>query len=371
MIYLDSAATSFYKPPCVAQAVTEAMQTMSSPGRGGYGASMRAADMVLDCRMELAELFHVPQPEQVVFCSSATHALNIAVHSLVSTGNRVVVSGYEHNAVTRPLHAAGAVIDAVEAPLFDPDAMLNGFEQKLPNASAAFCTHISNVFGYILPIERIAQLCRQRGVPLVIDASQSAGVLPLDFASLGAAFCAMPGHKGLLGPQGTGVLLTRGDAEPLLYGGTGSNSAYADMPDFLPDRLEAGTHNVPGIAGLLAGCRWIREQGTDAILAHEQMLMHRMTQNIAANRRIELFLSPQPQLQSAVLSVRIAGMDVETAAQALAEKGIAVRAGLHCAPYAHKTAGTLESGTLRLSFSPFNTAHQVSAAAGHLLELAG
>lgn len=371
MIYLDSAATSFYKPPCVVQAVTEAMQTMSSPGRGGYGSAMCAADVLLDCRQELAEMFHVPQPEQVVFCSSATHALNIAVRSLVSAGERVVVSGYEHNAVTRPLHAAGAVIDAVEAPLFDADAMLSGFEQKLPHASAAFCTHISNVFGYILPIERIAQLCRQYGVPLVVDASQSAGVLPLDFASLGATFCAMPGHKGLLGPQGTGVLLVHGDAEPILYGGTGSNSAYADMPDFLPDRLEAGTHNVPGVAGLLAGCRWVRKQGIDAIFAHEQMLMHRMAQNIAANGRIELFHSPHGKLQSGVLSVRIEGMDVEAAAQALAEKGVAVRAGLHCAPYAHKTAGTLESGTLRLSFSPFNTAQQISTAAGYLSELAG
>lgn len=371
MIYLDSAATSFYKPPCVAQAVMQALETASSPGRGGYPSAMHAADILLDCRMELQELFHVPQPEQVVFCSNATHALNIAVRSLVSSGDRVVVSGYEHNAVTRPLYAAEAELDVVRTPLFDSEAMVEQFRQKLPGAAAVFCTHVSNVFGYILPVGRIAALCREYGVPFVLDASQSAGVLPIDFAALGAAFCAMPGHKGLLGPQGTGVLLVGYGATPLLYGGTGSNSAYAEMPDFLPDRLEAGTHNVPGIAGLLAGCRWIRERGTDAILAYEQMLMRRMTRNIAANDRLEIFVSDSAALQSGVLSLRFRAMDVETAAQALAARGVAVRAGLHCAPQAHKTAGTLESGTLRISVSPFNTPHQISAAAGYLSELSG
>lgn len=371
MIYLDSAATSFYKPPCVARAVAEAMDTMSSPGRGGYPSAMRAADVLLDCRMELQDMFHVPQPEQVVFCLNATHALNIAVHSLVSAGDRVVVSGFEHNAVTRPLHAAGAVVDVVRTPLFDPEAAVAAFRERIAGAAAVFCTHVSNVFGYILPVERIAALCREQHVPFVLDASQSAGVLPIDFAALGAAFCAMPGHKGLLGPQGTGVLLVGTDAKPLLYGGTGSNSAYAEMPDFLPDRLEAGTHNVPGIAGLLAGCRWVRERGTEAILAYEQMLMRRMEQNIAANGNLELFVSDRAAVQSGVLSVHLRGVDVETAAQALAAKGVAVRAGLHCAPEAHKTAGTLNTGTLRISFSAFNMPNQVSAAAGFLSEIAG
>lgn len=371
MIYLDSAATSFYKPPCVVRAVAEAMDTMSSPGRGGYPSAMRAADVVFDCRVELAELFHVPQPENVVFCSNATHALNIAVRSLVHAGDRVVVSGFEHNAVTRPLFAAGAVIDAVRTPLFDTEAAVAAFREKIPGAAAVFCTHISNVFGFILPVERIAALCREQRVPFVLDASQSAGVLPIDHQALGAAFCAMPGHKGLLGPQGTGVLLVGSDATPLLYGGTGSNSAHAEMPDFLPDRLEAGTHNVPGIAGLLAGCRWVRERGTEAILAHEQMLMRRMRRNIADCRSIEIFSGEAADCQGGVLSVRVAGRDVEALAQELAGRGVAVRAGLHCAPLAHETAGTLETGTLRISFSPFNTPHQVSAAAGYLSSLAG
>ncbi len=371
MIYLDSAATSFYKPRSVAQAVTEAMRGMSSPGRGAYPSAMRAADTLLDCRMELAEMFHVPQPEQVVFCSNATHGLNIAAASLVSPGDRVVVSGYEHNAVTRPLYAAGAVIDPARAPLFDDEATVAAFRERIPGAAAVFCTHVSNVFGYILPVGRIAALCREYGVPFVLDASQSAGVLPVDFTALGAAFCAMPGHKGLLGPQGTGVLLVDSASKPLLCGGTGSNSAYANMPDFLPDRLEAGTHNVPGIAGLLAGCRWLRSRPAGAVLAHEQMLMRRMEQYIVANRNIELFASPQPEKQAGVLSVRFSRLDVESAAQALSARGVAVRAGLHCAPYAHRTAGTLESGTLRVSFSPFNTPAQVRAAAGYLMEIAG
>ncbi len=371
MIYLDSAATSFYKPRSVAQAVTGAMRSQSSPGRGAYPSAMRAADTLLDCRMELAEMFHVPQPEQVVFCSNATHGLNIAAASLIGRGDRVVVSGFEHNAVTRPLYAAGAVIDPARAPLFDDEAVVSAFRERIDGAAAVFCTHVSNVFGYILPVGRIAALCREYGVPFVLDASQSAGVLPVDFAALGAAFCAMPGHKGLLGPQGTGVLLVGGASKPLLCGGTGSNSAYAAMPDFLPDRLEAGTHNVPGIAGLLAGCRWLRSRPQDSVLAHEQMLMRQLVGHIVESRRIELFLAPQPEKQAGVLSMRFDGLDVESAAQALAARGVAVRAGLHCAPYAHETAGTLESGTLRVSFSPFNTLAQIRTAAGYLMELAG
>ena len=359
MIYLDSAATSFYKPRSVAQAVTEAMRGMSSPGRGAYPSAMRAADTLLDCRMELAEMFHVPQPEQVVFCSNATHGLNIAAASLVSPGDRVVVSGYEHNAVTRPLYAAGAVIDPARAPLFDDEATVAAFRERIPGAAAVFCTHVSNVFGYILPVGRIAALCREYGVPFVLDASQSAGVLPVDFTALGAAFCAMPGHKGLLGPQGTGVLLVDSASKPLLCGGTGSNSAYANMPDFLPDRLEAGTHNVPGICGLAAGLEFVRKRGVDAIFRHECALRKALCRALA-DSDVECFTGAA---QSGVLSVRKRGEDSEQTAQRLAGAGICVRAGLHCAPLAHESAGTLETGTVRLSISAFNTAREILQAA--------
>ena len=266
MIYLDSAATTFRKPPAVAAAVRRAMETVSSPGRGGYPAAMRAAETVFDCRMEVAELFRVSNPEQVVFTMNATHALNIAIKSLVKNGDRVVISGYEHNAVTRPLVAVGADIAVAGAPLFQPEAVLERFYHLItPETRAVVCNHVSNVFGFIQPIEEIGKICRRRGVPLIVDASQSAGVLPMDWEKMGASFVAAPGHKGLYGPQGTGILICGEGAEvqPLMEGGTGSASLNQNMPEFLPDRLEAGTQNVPGIAGLLEGVRYVRRRGVD------------------------------------------------------------------------------------------------------------
>ena len=256
MIYLDNGATSFPKPPQVIRAAAKAMACAANPGRGGYEAAMEAARTVFDCREQAAGLFSC-SPEQVVLTANCTHGLNIAIKTLLKPGSRVVISGYEHNAVTRPLHGIPDVeLTVVDTPLFRPEAMLAEFEQALDaGADAVICTHVSNVFGCIQPIEAVAELCRDRGVPLIVDASQSAGILPLDMERLGAAFIAMPGHKGLYGPQGTGILLCGGDGLPaaLLEGGTGSISLSQEMPDFLPDRLEAGTHNMPGIAGLLAG----------------------------------------------------------------------------------------------------------------------
>ena len=358
MIYLDSAATTFQKPPTVARAMAEALSTMSSPGRGGHPLAMRAADTAFRCRSELAALFNMKAPERVVFTTNATHGLNIAIKSLVPRGGRVVVSGYEHNAVTRPLAALGADISAAEAPPFDREAAVAAFERLIvPGIDAVICNHVSNVFGCIQPIEAVAELCRDRGVPLIVDASQSAGMLPLDMERLGAAFIAMPGHKGLYGPQGTGVLLCGGDGLPaaLLEGGTGSISLSQEMPDFLPDRLEAGTHNMPGIAGLLAGVRFVRRRGTDRILRHEQMLTRRTAELLRTLPAVEVFAAPEGKQQAGVLSFRVKGRDPELIGEALAERGIAVRAGLHCAPLAHRSAGTLDTGTVRVSFSAFNT----------------
>ena len=372
MIYLDSAATSFQKPAAVRYAVTEALETMSSPGRGGYQSAMLAADAVLDCRIALADLFCVRDPERVVFTSSATHGLNIAIRSLVRPGGKVVISGYEHNAVWRPLHGIGANIAVAEAPLFEPEEMIRAFKKLLPGAEAAVCTQVSNVFGYILPVEDIAALCREQGVPLIVDASQGAGCVGLDFDGLGCDFAAMPGHKGLLGPQGTGALLCRKEnVEPLFYGGTGSQSQDAAMPSFLPDRLEPGTHNMPGIAGLLAGVRWLYRRTCPAVLAHERELLAVFAQHLARDGRARLFRSSDPALQAGVLSVQLEGMDCEEAAARLGKRGVAVRAGLHCAPLAHRTAGTLEEGTVRFSFSPFNTAREVITAAETVLDILG
>ena len=356
MIYLDNAATTFQKPAAVQRAVMQAMRTMSSPGRGSYESARLAEETLFRCRKSAAALFSVPSEEQIVFTMNATHALNIAIKSLVRPGGRVAVSGYEHNAVTRVLHALRAEVIVAAAPLFSPQETLEAFEGALKaGVDAAVCTHVSNVFGDILPIEGVAQLCRSSGVPLIIDASQSAGVLPIDCKTLGAAFIAMPGHKGLYGPQGTGLLLCGGEALPLLQGGTGSESLRQEMPDFLPDRLEAGTHNMPGIAGLLAGVRFVRRQGTQTILRHEHALTCRTAESLRRLPGVEAFAHPGCLAQAGVVSFRVPGRDVETVGEALARRGIAVRAGLHCAPLAHRTAGTLDTGTVRVSFSAFNT----------------
>ena len=341
MIYLDCAATSFQKPAAVGYAVSEAMRTLSSPGRGGYPSAMAAAELLLDCRLALADLFCVKDPERVVFTSSATHGLNIALRSLLRPGDPVVISGYEHNAVWRTLRGIGADVQVAASPLFEPEAVIEAFRVKLPGAKAAVCTQVSNVFGCILPIREIAALCREADVPLVVDASQGAGAVGLDFDGLGCAFAAMPGHKGLLGPQGTGVLLCRDEkVEPLFFGGTGSVSADPAMPDFLPDRLEPGTHNVPGIAGLLEGVKWLRRKTPAAVLAHERELLAAFADALEGEKRVKLFRSPDPALQAGVLSVQIKALDCEEAAARLAERGVAVRAGLHCAPLAHDTVGT-------------------------------
>lgn len=361
MIYLDSAATTFQKPPAVGRAMTEALASMSSPGRGGHPLAMRAADTAFRCRTELAELFGLDGPEGVAFTLNATHALNIAIKSLVPPGGRVVISGYEHNAVTRPLHAIpGLSVTVIDTPPFRPDLAAEEFRrairQKRPRA--VICTHVSNVFGAVLPVEDIARCCRETDTPLIVDASQSAGVLPVDLAGWGAAFVAMPGHKGLYGPQGTGLLLCGAEGKPLLYGGTGSMSRLQDMPPDLPDRLEPGTHNMPGIAGLLEGIRFVRRQGVESIAARERQVALRAARGLESLPGVRVLRDGDFRNQTGVVSFVTEGRDCEAVGEALARRGIALRAGLHCAPLAHRTAGTLDTGTLRLSASFFNTPDQ-------------
>ena len=345
MIYLDNGATSFRKPECVRRAVQRAMLTCANPGRGGYSAAMEAARQVYACRERASRLFAC-QPEQVVFTSNCTHGLNIAIHSLVKPGSRVVISGFEHNAVTRPLHARGIRLQVAGRKLFDWEDTLSRFADALKQGvDAAVFTHVSNVFGYVLPVEEMAALCKQYSVPFVLDAAQSAGSIPIDFGKLGAAFVAMPGHKGLLGPQGTGLLLCGDGAQPLLLGGTGNLSVQQTMPEDLPERLEAGTVNVPGIAGLSAGLSWLDRIGVETIGKQEEKQMKTAARGLK-KLGYRVFHGPH---QSGTVSF-LPGEDCEEFAGKLGRAGIAVRAGLHCAPLAHESAGTLETGTVRVSF---------------------
>ena len=345
MIYLDNGATSFCKPSEVYRAVCTAMRTCANPGRGGYPAAMAAGKTVFQCREEAAKLFNCA-PEQVVFTSNCTHGLNIAIRTLVRPGARVLITGFEHNAVTRPLHLLRADIRIAGRKLFCWEDTLTDFERELRRGvDAAIFTHVSNVFGYILPVEQMAALCHRYGVPFIIDAAQSAGMLPISLEEMGADFIAMPGHKGLLGPQGTGLLLCKRVPQPLLAGGTGSESLQQEMPAFLPDRAEPGTLNVPGIAGLAAGIRYVRRQGADAILCREQCAV-RQCVHLLKKKGFHVF---DGEHQAGTVSF-VPDMDCEDMAEELARQGIAVRAGLHCAPLAHESAGTVETGTVRISF---------------------
>ena len=343
MTYLDHGATSFPKPPQVTEAVGEAMSSCANPGRGSHPAARAGAEVLYRCREAAGELFHI-QPENVVLTMNCTQGLNMAIRTLGRPGDPVVISGFEHNAVTRPLRGLGARVTVAGRRLFDWEDTLKEFIKALEKRpKCAVFTHVSNVFGYILPVEQMAQACRRRGIPFILDAAQSAGAVPIDFESLGADFVAMPGHKGLLGPMGTGLLLCGRLPRPLLMGGTGSESESQTMPDFLPDRAAAGAANVPGFAGLEAGIRLILEEGPEAIGRREAALAAYTARELG-KLGYEVFTGPH---QLGTVSFR-GKEDCQTLCDKLPD--IALRAGLHCAPLAHKSAGTLNTGTVRASF---------------------
>ncbi len=355
MIYLDNSATSLKKPEAVYRTADRALRCWGNPGRGGYEAAMGAARAVYRCRERAAAMFHC-QPEQVVCTHSCTHGLNIAIRSLVKPGSRVVISGFEHNAVTRPLHLLKAEVTVAGRRLFDWTDTLDCFCRALDaGAEAAVFTHVSNVFGYILPVEELAAMCRSRGIPFILDAAQSAGTLPVSLADLGADFIAMPGHKGLLGPQGTGLLLCGRVPEPLLAGGTGSESRVQSMPQSLPERAEPGTLNVPGIAGLSEGLAYVQRHGKDIARREHRAAMR--CGEMLTDLGMRVFSGPH---QAGTVSF-VPPQDPEELAHRLGSRGIALRAGLHCAPLAHESAGTLDSGTVRVSFGPDASGDQILA----------
>ena len=344
MIYLDNGATSFPKPQEVSQAVARALEQGANPGRGGYGAAMEAGNLVLNCREAAGRLFHC-KPEQVVLTANCTQGLNIAIGSLIKEGDRVLISGFEHNAVVRPLYARKADLRIAGKRLFQWEEILDSFRRELRRGvDAAVFTYVSNVFGYILPVEKLAALCREAGVPFILDAAQAAGSLKVSM-ELGADFIAMPGHKGLLGPQGTGLLLCGQPGKPLLYGGTGSQSRSHEMPQDLPERLEPGTLNVPGAAGLAAGISIVERKGTDAIFRREHTQAEKLSRDLR-NLGFRVFAGEH---QAGTVSFQ-GKRDCEEIAAYLGKRGIAVRAGLHCAPLAHESAGTIAQGTVRVSF---------------------
>lgn len=367
MIYFDNAATTFPKPEETIRAMNAAMRFYgANPGRSGHRLSLACAEKVYECRERAARLFGCPHPENTVFTANCTHAVNLVINGVLTPGSHVVISDIEHNAVLRPVHHLArigvceySVADTFET---DPDATVRSFSESLrPNTRLIALTHASNVTGAVNPVRRIAAMARERGVPVMVDAAQSAGVLPLDMSRDGIAFLCAPGHKGLYGPMGTGLLLSARPELPaaLLRGGTGSNSLDYSQPDFLPDRLESGTLNAPGIIALSAGMSFVERTGIRRIHEYESSLAEYTVRELARLPGVELYGADELQSRRLpVIAFNLPGLSGERTAELLNDRGFAVRGGYQCAPLAHKKLGTLGRGVCRASFGAFNNKNQ-------------
>ena len=366
-IYLDNAATSFPKPESVYQAVMHAMREVgASPGRGGHKRSLEAGRIMFQAREAVAALFCAPDSERVIFTHSATEALNMALRGTLVPGDHVITSSMEHNSLARPLHllqSQGVALTVVQAA---SDGRIDPADVKravTPQTRMIAIGHVSNVSGTIQPVAAIAAIAREVGALFLLDAAQSAGCVPIDVLACGIDLLAAPGHKGLYGPQGTGILYAAPHValKPLLAGGTGTNSTSEDQPETFPDGFEAGTHNLPGIAGLKAGIEFVMEQGVEAIGAHERTLVSIALDTLRHVPGITLYGPSDAALRGAVLSFTVAQKDSSVLAFELDQRfDIAVRAGLHCAPRAHRTLGSFPAGTVRMSPGWFTTREEIA-----------
>jgi cysteine desulfurase family protein len=378
VIYLDHAATSYPKAPGVAEAMVSALTVAGgNPGRSGHALAVAAQGVVNDTRRRLAALLGAPEPSRLVFTANATEALNLALFGLLQPGERVVTTSLEHNALVRPLAALarrGVFVDRVDgAPdgTLDLDALARALASG-PTRLVAM-VHASNVSGTILPARQAARLAHRHGALFLLDAAQTAGAVPIDLADLGADLLAVPGHKGLLGPTGTGALYVALGVKlaPLRHGGTGIRSEEEQMPEELPEGLEAGTLNTAGLAGLGAALRFLAERGVAAVRAHEVALTGRLLDGLRQVRGLRIHGVADPDRQVATVSISLPGWEpVDLAAALDGSFGIAVRAGLHCAPAAHRTLGTFPRGTVRLSAGCFTTTDDVDQAVAALGQLA-
>ena len=375
MIYLDSAATALWRPPQVVQAAAEAMCALGSASRGVHGGSLAANRTVYAAREKLAAFFGCPRPDHVIFTCNVTEALNIAISGLFRPGDHVISTDLEHNSVLRPLYRlereGGVPVDFVPA---DRLGRLDygAFARLLrPETRAIVCTHASNLTGELADIPRIGRFARDHGLLLVVDAAQTAGVFPLHMEKMGIDVLCFTGHKGLMGPQGTGGLCVRPGVEirPWKVGGTGIQTYSPTQPEAYPTRLEAGTLNGHGIAGLSAALDFLAEKGLDSIRARERALMERFYRGVRDLPEVEIY-GDFSRERAAIVSLNLGEEDAGAVADALYQDyGIAVRAGGHCAPRMHRALGTGERGAVRFSFSWVNTPEEVDAAVRALEEL--
>ncbi|SHI43089.1 cysteine desulfurase family protein [Malonomonas rubra DSM 5091] len=363
LIYLDNAATSHPKPEAVYLAVERALRQGASPGRGSYQQALSAERLVFDTRESIAELFNAPDSERIIFTANATNAINQALFGLLQPGDRVVTTSIEHNAVTRPLRALqdnGVDVVKVAADsrsgLVEENALKDACLEK--TTKLLLVNHCSNVFGGMQPVEGLGDWCRERGIYFMIDGSQSAGSLPIDFQQLQVDLFAAPGHKSLLGPQGTGFLYVDKEIalRPLVYGGTGANSHSDLPPEDLPERLECGTLNLPGLAGLQAAVQFLLQTGTVNIREHELQTLSYLLDGLRSIDGVVLYGPEDIEKRGAAVSFNITGRDpAEVGFYLDHEAQIAVRVGLQCAPDAHRTINTYPHGTVRVSPGFFTT----------------
>lgn len=364
-VYFDNAATSYPKPPSVYAAMQRAMQFAGgNPGRGGHTLSERAGETVFAAR-ETAASFFCASPENIVFTQNCTHALNLAIQGAVRQGDHIIISSMEHNSVARPVAALaekGICTYSVAAVAADDDETIANFRRCItPRTRMVVCTLVSNVTGQILPYRAIAAFCRAYGLIFIADGAQACGILPVTLAD-GMQFLCTAGHKGLYGAMGTGLLISDGTVQlqPLLQGGTGSLSGSFAQPDFLPDALEAGTVNVPGIASLGAGIRWVTMRGTTRLHMQEKRLCSRFVSGLRRMPDAVIYRDDSANYAPVVSFALMKQSTTDTAAL-LHRQGFCLRAGLHCAPLAHDTLGTRAQGTIRFAPSVFNTPMQVDA----------
>lgn len=377
MIYLDNAATTWPKPETVYQAMLEAVRDKgANPGRGSHNLAREAGRIIYETRELLAQLFNVADPARIIFTCNATDSLNLALKGFLQAGDHVITSSMEHNAMARPLKILEekgvevTYLACTEEGILSPCQVAEAIKE---NTKLVALNHASNVVGTIQPIEEIGQITRTKGIKFLLDAAQTAGVLLLDVEKIGIDLLAFPGHKSLLGPQGTGGLYIREgiDLVPAREGGTGGNSESFYLPEILPDRYESGTPNTPGIAGLGAGVKFILEKGIAKIREHEEELTKQFLRGLKTIEKIKVYGVQDSTRQAPVVALNI-GEEGSSEIAFILDKafGIAVRAGLHCAPLAHKTIGTLDQGVVRFSFGYFNTAEEIEYTLDSLQKIA-
>ena len=363
-LYFDNAATTRPKPACVGDAMARALIACGNPGRGGHVYAMNAAKVMWEAREAAAAFFGLSEPENVIFTMNCTESINAVLRGALKKGEHVLVSDVEHNAVMRPLTEWNVPHTVVPTVAGDAAATVAAFEAAIqPQTRLIFCTHASNVSGEILPIAALGELAARRGLALAVDGAQSAGVLPVDMQKDGVDFLCLPGHKGLYGPSGTGLLLSsqKLPLSPLAAGGTGSESLRLTQPEDWPERMESGTPNVVGVAGLRAALRWLLPR-REAVAAHEFALARRLWEGLCATEGVRVYTPrPDPERCVPLVLFTVEGETSEQTAERLGRCGAAVRAGLHCAPAAHRKLGTLPDGAVRAAPGAFTAAADVDA----------